>query len=150
MLFRLTKRHEMKARDVVVILLVTLSAMFAGRASVGAEAATLTAVTPLSAEHVQFAYDTDDDAQSDLFVIYAVVWQGWSHESDGSLQQRADREHLGIIAVDAAGRVECMATRPVTDTCAGWRYIYVVHHNPVRACHRWGCPDVDDNLPSRP
>lgn len=114
------------------------------------EEAELRAVTPLPGGYVQFEYDTDSNAQADLFVLYTVLWQGWSDQTDAELQRQSLQDNVGVIAVEPSARVECLSLAPAYKPCKGRRYVYVLQRTPTQTCHRSECQEPQESSPSPP
>jgi len=115
------------------------------------EEAELRAVTPLPGGYVQFEYDTDSNAQADLFVLYTVLWQGWSDQTDAELQRQSLQDNVGVIAVEPSARAQCLSLVPAGQPCnKGGRYVYVLQRTPAQTCHRSECQDLPESSSSPP
>lgn len=102
----------------------------------------LLALTPLSSGYLQFEYDTDGDGQADQYTLYKILFQGWSEESNDALRTRADRDQIGIVAVEPRDRT-CPLPPPDPIVCETARYLYVVESEPVRTCRALPCEAMD-------
>lgn len=104
--------------------------------------ADLLALTPLPSGYLQFEYDTDGDGRADQYTIYKILSMGWNDESNDTLQLRANREQIGIVAVEPHDRTCPLVPQHPID-CEKARYLYVVKREPVRTCRTLPCEVMD-------
>ncbi len=139
----------------LLTVVITISSLLVGTlptvsADYADEEVQLRAVTPLPGGYVQLEYATDSKAQADLFILYKVLWQGWTDQTDTELQGRSLKDDVGVIAVDPPAIAECLSFGAVHKPCRGWRYVYVVHRTPTQTCQSSECQEPQESFPFHP